>query len=109
MREDNPARDVQGPDRGTRKIKVFLYPSEWTALAECERVPLPWRQLFAIAIYTYLRASEIRGLDWPDVDLEHRVIMVHRQVNEDGKVTDLKGEEARRVPIELPLFRCWRP
>jgi hypothetical protein len=32
VREDNPARDVRGPDRGARPAKQFLYPSELAQL-----------------------------------------------------------------------------
>ena len=40
VREDNPAKDVPAPDRGVRKVKTYLYPSEFLTLVACESVPL---------------------------------------------------------------------
>ncbi len=60
VRDDNPSEGVAGPDEGTSKAKQWLYPSELLALVSCERVPLRWRLLFALAVYTYMRAGEIR-------------------------------------------------
>ena len=104
VRKDSPAAGVRGPDRGAKVSKVYLYPSEFLKLAECERVPIQWRRLFAITTYLYLRAAEVRGLDWADLDLEHRVLHLHRAVADDGTENTLKGEEARRVQIEAPLL-----
>ncbi|HXN30513.1 MAG TPA: hypothetical protein VN894_01580 [Polyangiaceae bacterium] len=59
VRDDNPARDVAGPDVGAKKAKAYLWPSEFLQLAKCERVPLRWRRLFAVAVYTYARAGEL--------------------------------------------------
>jgi len=35
-----------------------------------------WRRLLAMAIYSYTRESELRALDWSDIDFEHGVIHV---------------------------------
>lgn len=99
----NPAAGVRGPDRGAKVSKVYLYPSEFSALMACEGVPLRWRRLFAITTYLYLRAAEVRGLDWTDVDIEHRLVHLHRAIDDDGTETTLKGEDARRVAIEAAL------
>jgi integrase len=64
----NPAAGVRGPERGTKKMKVYLYPSEFSRLVAFEEVPLRWRRIFAITTYLYLRASELRGLEWADFD-----------------------------------------
>jgi integrase len=103
-RADNPAAGVRGPDRGDEKAKEFLYPSEFLAFAAAGDVPMLWRRLVAIAVYTYLRAGELRVLEWADVDLEHGVIRVHRARNRvTGEVKATKGRRARPVPIELAL------
>src|SRR5690606_4057642 len=66
----------------------------------------------AIAVYTYLRAGELRVLRWEDVDLEHAVIHVHRAFDRTtGGVKSTKGRRARPVPIEpelLPLLHAMR-
>src|SRR5205823_4904625 len=40
-----------------------------------------WRPLFATAIFTGMRASELRGLTWEDVDFERNVIHVRQRAN----------------------------
>lgn len=108
-RADNPAATVRAPDRGAHKEKAFLYPSEVGQLLACEEVPMLWRRIVAIAVYTYLRAGELRVLRWEDVDLEHGVILVHRAYDRrNGGEKTTKGKRARRVPIEptlAPLLR----
>lgn len=111
VRSDNPAAEVRGPDRGATKAKVFVYPSELARLGSCDDVPASWRRLFVVATYLYLRAAELRGLRWEDLDLEHRRAHVHRTVNEAGEEGTTKGEAGRLVPIEaslVPLLEAMR-
>ncbi|MCC6523376.1 MAG: hypothetical protein IT373_11990 [Polyangiaceae bacterium] len=68
-REDDPSRDVEGPDRGARREKQFLYPSEFSRFVACEAIPVHWRRLVAIAVCTYMREGELRALRWDDLDL----------------------------------------
>src|SRR5206468_736385 len=77
VREDNPALGVAAPDRGTRKAKVYLYPSEFSALMACAAVTLSWKRTFALTTYLYLRAGEANALLWEDVDLERNVALIH--------------------------------
>lgn len=110
VRDDNPAAGIAGPDAGANKAKAYLWPSEFAALVSCDRVPLRWRRLFALAVYTYARAGELTALQWDDVDLEHATIHIHRSTDhkrENAKAT--KTDTARRVPIEpelLPLLKA---
>jgi hypothetical protein len=39
VREDNPARDIEGPDRGVERSGPYLFPHEFAALMQCEGVP----------------------------------------------------------------------
>ena len=62
--------------------------------------------LYAAAIYTGMRAGELAGLRWDDVDLETRLIAVQRSF--DGPT---KAGDVRYVPILdvlLPVLRKWR-
>jgi integrase len=47
----------------------------------CAEVPLRWRRLFAIAVYTYMRAGEIDAIQWPDLDLDHDTMHIHRSMD----------------------------
>jgi integrase len=62
--------------------------------------------VYATAVYTGMRAGELAGLLWADVDFEHRLITVQRSY--DGPT---KAEDVRYVPILdplLPVLRAWR-
>jgi integrase len=105
VRDDNPAAGLTGPDTGAHKAKAYLWPSEFAALVSCARVPLRWRRLFALAVYTYARAGELTALEWGDVDLEHGTLHIHRSTDrarEHAKAT--KTDTARRVPIGRALL-----
>jgi integrase len=53
--------------------------------------------------HTGLRASELAGLQWPDVDFRGRFITVRRQFR-DGKVTRTKTKKIRRGDISDVLL-----
>ena len=112
VRTDNPAREVRGPDRGVRKTKVYLFPSEFLTLVRCPRLPLVTRRLYAVAIYTFARAGELEVLGWQDLDLDHASAHIHRGADRDHKrVKATKSGVARRIPLEseiLPLLRAMR-
>lgn len=101
VRADNPAKGIRGPDRGTKKVKAFLYPSEAHTLLACEAVPMDFREAAALAIYLGLRAGELRALRWDDVDLAHDTIHVHRGFDREKNVTKAtKTKAARRFTFE---------
>jgi integrase len=103
-RDDNPATDVRGPDRGAVVARQYLYPNEVEQLLACEVVPLHWRRLFAVAVYTYCRAAELRALTWADVDLAHGVIHITKSARPGtDEIKTTKSKKARRIPIELGL------
>ncbi len=107
--DDNPARDVAGPDEGVVKSKAYLFPAEFLAMMVCQRIPIRWRRLFAAAIYTYTRAGEFEALALDDVDLEHLRVHVHRSIDRnDGEEKETKTNTPRHVPMEptvVPLFK----
>ena len=71
-----------------------------------------WRPLLLTAIFTGLRASELRGLRWSDVDLEKREIRVHQRAdafNEIGRPKSISGERTVPVsPIVVSTLREWK-
>jgi integrase len=109
VRDDNPCERVAAPDRGVRRAKQFLYPSELLALMACEPVALEWRRLIALAVYLFPRAGELEALEWEDVDLDRGIVHIHRGTNrERGGSKGTKTGIARRFAIEpaiLPVLR----
>jgi len=70
------------------------------------------RALIRTAAFTGLRASELRGLRWEDVDLKHNVIHVRQRIdryNTVGRPKSMSGE--RTVPIGSMVantLRLWK-
>jgi integrase len=108
----DPTNDVQPPETGARTAKVYPYPSEFVAVASCAKVPLDWRELHAIAAYTYMRPGELYVLEWSDVDLTDQKIRVTKAWDYESKKTkSTKTGESREIAIEanlLPLLERMR-
>lgn len=60
-----------------------------------------WAALIAVALATGMRQGELLGLKWPDLDLEHGVVRVQRQLGRDGLLAELKNDHHRRS-IDIP-------
>lgn len=112
----NPCVGIEPPgDRESRQSrrKTFLYPREAAQLLANEIVEREWREVYAIALYTYLRPGELRVLDWQSVDLAAGVVNVTKAWDyEDCRIKPPKTRNGvRRVPIEpalVPLLERMR-
>lgn len=94
------------PKRGDGRQRPWLYPNEWGALASCPTVPVEWRQVYALAVYTGLRPNELRALKWCDVDSRARQISVSKAYDEetgDSKAPKTTAGQ-RLIPIEATLL-----
>lgn len=100
VRADNPVLDIAAPDREAERVGPILYPDEAFALLTCKRVPQRWRELFALAIYTYGRASEIAAYAVDAVDLDRGTLHIHCTMDADGTIDRTKPGVTRRIPIE---------
>ena len=60
-----------------------------------------WRPLFITAVFTGLRASELRGLPWTDVDLDGRAIHVRQRADRFNSIGPPKSSSGQRT-IPLP-------
>ncbi|WP_265517586.1 tyrosine-type recombinase/integrase [Nitratireductor luteus] len=71
-----------------------------------------WRPLLLTAIFTGMRASELRGLCWADVDLEARCIHVTRRADRFGEFGPPKSKAGHRTipltPIVVNTLREWK-
>ena len=108
-RDENPARDVEGPDRGAERSGAYLFPSEFEALLRCERVPVRWKRIFMLTTYLYVRGGELEALEWNSVSFEHGYVLIHQSADAStGLAKATKTKDVRKVPIEpslLPLLR----
>lgn len=71
-----------------------------------------WRPFFVTAIFTGLRASELRGLTWDDVDFERKVLHVRQRANLWGEIGAPKSAAGdREVPLSpmvMSVLREWQ-
>jgi integrase len=71
-----------------------------------------WRALVLVAVFCGLRASELRGLRWIDVDFEARQINVNQRADVYHKIGKLKSKSAyRSIPcpsLVLNALREWK-
>jgi len=108
-REDNPCTDVVPPDRTPEREGPILYPQELLTLASCERISLRWRQVFALAIYTYARAAELEAIELDCLDFERKTMLIHMSAHrKTGEAKRTKTGIARRIPLEetvIPLLQ----
>lgn len=71
-----------------------------------------WRPLLITALFTGLRASELRGLRWEDVDLGRKVLTVSQRADQWKEMGAPKSEAGTRdvplSPIVVNTLREWR-
>ena len=71
-----------------------------------------WRPLIVTAIFTGLRASELRGLQWSDVDLDARRINGSPACGPWGSIGSPKSDAGKRTiplaPMVINALKEWR-
>jgi integrase len=71
-----------------------------------------WRPFFVTAIFTGMRASELRGLTWADVDFDRKVAHVRQRANLWGEIGAPKSEAGDREipmsPMVVNALREWK-
>jgi integrase len=71
-----------------------------------------WRVVVVTTVFTGLRASELRGLRWVDVDLDRAVLTVRQRADRWNKIGSPKSESGRRdvplAPLVVNALREWK-
>jgi integrase len=96
---------------GKLKIGVDI-PSSEEIRAIIAHLKGRWRPLILTAIFTGLRASELRGLRWKDVDLKGGKLNVHQRADRYNKIGPPKSAAGTRT-VPLPsdvvnILRKWK-
>lgn len=118
----NAAREMQanrgkGASRSEKRQKGRLkvgvdIPAREEITALLGSVSGRWRPLIMTAVFTGLRASELRGLRWEDVDFDRKVLRVHQRADRYdaiGKPKSISGERTIPVPpLVINTLREWK-
>jgi integrase len=71
-----------------------------------------WRPLLVVAVFTGLRASELRGLRWEDIDLKKGELHVHQRADayrEIGQPKSVAGQRTIPVgPMVVNTLKAWK-
>jgi integrase len=95
VRVSRPSRDKDKVEIPTREeIKALLAAS-----------PADFHPMLMVAVLTGLRASELRGLRWSDIDLKAATVSVNQRVDQWGNFGPPKSAAGRRTIPEWKL-RC---
>ena len=104
-------RQSERRQKGKLKVGVDLpLPAEIRVIID--NVKGRWRPLILTAIFAGLRASELRGLRWSDIDFEKRLIHVRQRAdrfNTIGRPKSVAGERVVPLPPMLAdSLREWK-
>ena len=71
-----------------------------------------WRPLVVITVFTGLRASELRGLTWADIDLDRATLWVRQRADRWNKIGSPKSATGQRevplAPMAVSTLNEWR-
>jgi integrase len=85
-------------------------PTPQQVSAILHHAPARWRALLVVAAFTGLRASELRGLHYEDIDLKANEITVRRRADRYGVIGSPKSKTGRRkVPFGPIVANALRP
>ena len=95
-------KDRHADKRKSGKLKVGVdIPTPAEVRAIISHLEERWRPMLLTAIFTGLRASELRGLLWADIDLKRGEIRVRQRADRHNEIGPPKSEAGERV-IPLP-------
>jgi integrase len=106
-------KERQGERRAKPKLRIGV---DIPAPAEIKKIvaalPETWRPILLTAIFTGLRASELRGLRWPNVDFAKRELHVRERADEYKQLGRPKSEAGERTvpltPTVISTLREWK-
>jgi integrase len=104
-------RQAERRQKGKLKIGVDI-PTREEIKAIVEAATGRWRPILLTAIFTGLRASELRGLRWADVDFDKKELHVRQRADRYAAIGKPKSESGERTvpltPMVLNTLREWK-
>jgi integrase len=106
---DRPRYKKSGRDEERLAVGKDI-PTPQHVSAILNHAPARWRALLVVAAFTGLRASELRGLNYEDIDLKTNEITVTRRADRYGVIGSPKSKSSRRkVPFGPIVANALRP
>jgi integrase len=110
-RKRGKERNAERRTKGRLKIGVDIpTPSEIESILGAATGR--WRPFLLVAIRCGLRASELRGLRWDDIDFKKKELHVHQRADAYNKIGPPKSEAGERAvpipPATLKALKEWR-
>ena len=88
------------------------FPSKAEIRSLIDRAPARWRAFIIAAIFTGMRASELRGLTWKDIDLDAATVHVRQRADAWRNIGPPKSAAGTRdiplVPMAVNALLQWR-
>ncbi len=106
-------KQKQHEDRHAGKLRIGVdIPSPEEIRAFVAALDGRWRPILLTAAFTGLRASELRGLRWADVDLDRRELHVRQRVDKRNVAGPPKSSAGERKvplpPIVVNTLKEWK-
>ncbi|RUT32619.1 site-specific integrase [Arsenicitalea aurantiaca] len=113
MRGRRGTSDSRAQKRAKGKLRVGVdIPTPTEIRAIVGALEGRWRPLLLTAIFTGLRASELRGLTWANVDVDKRIIHVRQRADRFKAIGKPKSESGEREvpmpPIVVNTLKEWK-
>jgi integrase len=107
------AKRQQDSDRQKRRLQIGVdIPAPAEIRAIIARLDSHWRPILLTATFTGLRASELRGLRWDDIDLQRAELHVRQRADSYGKLGRPKSSAGTRtiplLPMVVNALREWK-
>ena len=107
----NPMKAVK-VRTSSREDEELEMPTKAELRAILAATPDKHKPFIFTAAFSGMRASELRGLSWEDVDLDARVIRVRRRADRYNKIGFPKSKASRRdiplPPTVVALLKSWK-
>lgn len=111
VRRKGKERQQEKRQKGKLKVGVDI-PTRGEVKAIVGALEGRWRPILLTAVFCGLRASELRGLRWSDVDFEKRQIRVHQRADRYNEIGRPKSEAGERTipapPMVMNTLREWK-
>lgn len=108
----NPVKAVKISRQSSREVEELEMPTKPELTAILKATPDRHKPFIWTAVFTGMRASELRGLLWQDVDLEAGVIHVRRRADRYNQISFPKSKAGtRKIPVPksvTALLKAWK-